>query len=441
MNQVEAKPRWYKAFFLALIMPLIVVMAIFPVRNWFTTTDIVMLQLLWVTWVAVRSNRRLAILTTLVSVACTDWFFVAPNFTFHIENIEYLVTFIVMLIVGFVISQLAGELSTKVRDVQLHASNSRTLYELAKDLNSLDTLDEQKKYFVQRIGKHLNASCTFMPAAPRGNSEFILLSEANPSRGGFNFTKRLTQGQKAFADTAISLLYQVHEKTLLRQQSAAISVQAELERAKNALLRSLSHDLRTPLATIMGASSMLADDEITLSDSVIKEQASNIYEQSKILNQHFDKVMELSRVNKMGENLCWQTINLQALLSEAKARRQQQLTHFVIDTNIDAQSKCIGDVTLLEIALANMLENAWRYGDGKVSVEFTQSSNQQKVCYQLLLTNNVITKAQTSSDEGVGLGSIICDVVAKFHQGTFTLTINNETQMAYAKLIWEKDND
>ncbi|MDN3399904.1 MULTISPECIES: DUF4118 domain-containing protein [unclassified Pseudoalteromonas] len=441
MNQVEAKPRWYKAFFLAVIMPLIVVMAIFPVRNWFTTTDIVMLQLLWVTWVAVRSNRRLAILTTLVSVACTDWFFVAPNFTFHIENIEYLVTFIVMLIVGFVISQLAGELSTKVRDVQLHASNSRTLYELAKDLNSLDTLDEQKKYFVQRIGKHLNASCTFMPAAPRGNSEFILLSEANPSRGGFNFTKRLTQGQKAFADTAISLLYQVHEKTLLRQQSAAISVQAELERAKNALLRSLSHDLRTPLATIMGASSMLADDEITLSDSVIKEQASNIYEQSKILNQHFDKVMELSRVNKMGENLCWQTINLQALLSEAKARRQQQLTHFVIDTNIDAQSKCIGDVTLLEIALANMLENAWRYGDGKVSVEFTQSSNQQKVCYQLLLTNNVITKAQTSSDEGVGLGSIICDVVAKFHQGTFTLTINNETQMAYAKLIWEKDND
>jgi two-component system sensor histidine kinase KdpD len=280
-----------------------------------------------------------------------------------------------------------------------------------------------------------------MPAAPRGNSEFILLSEVNPSWGGFNFTKRLTQGQKAFADTAISLLYQVHEKTLLRQQSAAISVQAELERAKNALLRSLSHDLRTPLATIMGASSMLADDEITLSDIVIKEQASNIYEQSKILNEHFDKVMELSRVNKMGENLSWQTINLQALLSEAKARRQQQLTDFVINTNIDAQTTCEGDVTLLEIALANMLENAWRYGDKKVSVEFTRSINQQKICYQLILTNNVITKAQTSSNEGVGLGSIICDVVAKFHQGTFTLTINNETNMAYAKLIWEKSND
>ncbi|MFP5304034.1 DUF4118 domain-containing protein, partial [Cobetia sp. SIMBA_158] len=79
---------------------------------------------LWVTSAAERSNRRLAILTTLVRGACTDRFFVAPNFTFHIENIEYLVAFMVMLIVGFVISQLAGELSTKVRDVQLHASNS-----------------------------------------------------------------------------------------------------------------------------------------------------------------------------------------------------------------------------------------------------------------------------------------------------------------------------
>ena len=184
MNQAEAKPRWYNALFLAVIMPLIVVIAIYPVRNWFTTTDIVMLQLLWVTWVAVRSNRRLAILTTLVSVACTDWFFVAPNFTFHIENIEYLVTFMVMLIVGFVISQLAGELSTKVRDVQLHASNSRTLYELAKDLNSLDTLDEQKKHFVQRISKHLNASCTFTPAASQGNSDFILQWGGVKKRGG-----------------------------------------------------------------------------------------------------------------------------------------------------------------------------------------------------------------------------------------------------------------
>lgn len=440
MKQAEVKLRLCYALFLSVVMPLVLVLAIYSLRDWFITTDIVMLQLLWVAFVAMRSNRRTAALTTLVSVACTDWFFVVPYFTFHIEDIEYLVTFVVMLIVGLVISQLAGELSTKIKDVQSHASNSRILYELARELNNLDTLDGQKKYFEQYMTAYLNIDCLWEKAYNHTASDFILLSDKDQTRGGFAFTAVLSEREKALANTAISLLYQVHEKTLLRQQTAAISVQAELERAKNALLRSLSHDLRTPLATIMGASSMLADKEITLSETVIKEQANNIYEQSKILNQHFDKVMELSRVNKIGENLCWQKINIQELLSEAKARRQKQLANFIVTTNIDASSYCRGDVTLLEIALANMLENAWRYGDGEVIIEFTRIHSEYDVSYQLLLSNKLISKSQANADEGVGLGSVICDVVAKFHQGTFSLTIDNNTKTAFAKLIWVKIN-
>jgi len=80
--------QYLSAIAASVLMPILIVLAIFPVRDWFTTTDIVMLQLLWVTLVALRSNRRVAAITTLVSVACTDWFFVTPYFTFHIENIE-----------------------------------------------------------------------------------------------------------------------------------------------------------------------------------------------------------------------------------------------------------------------------------------------------------------------------------------------------------------
>ena len=82
--------KWLKPLLLTTIAPIFIVLAIFPVREWLTTTDIVMLQLLWVAWVAVRQNAALAGITTLVSVACTDWFFVLPYFTFHIEKIECL---------------------------------------------------------------------------------------------------------------------------------------------------------------------------------------------------------------------------------------------------------------------------------------------------------------------------------------------------------------
>ena len=423
------KIQYLKAAFLSVLMPLVVVLAIFPFRELFTTTDIVMLQLLWVTWVAVQSNRRVAALTTLVSVACTDWFYVVPYFTFHIENIEYVVTFLVMLIVGLVISHLAGELNTKVRDVQAHASNSRLLYELAKKLNELDSLEEQKQLFLKTMAAHLGVACDWQLIASK---QFIYLNEHQAEFGGIAFAKALNAEQHALANTACSLLYQVQEKTLLREQSAAIKVQAELERSKNTLLRSLSHDLRTPLATIMGASSMLADDDIQLSSEVIKEQAANIYEQSKILNQHFDKVMELSKVNKLAENIKWQKLPILTLISEAKSRRQQQLENFKLRIEAQQQSICFGDETLLEIALANMLENAARYGDGSASIQFIETENE----YQIVLTNSLDNKYETSQDEGVGLGSVICDVVAKCHQGCFELTLNEQTKQATAILIW-----
>lgn len=423
------KIQYLKAAFLSVLMPLVVVLTIFPFRELFTTTDIVMLQLLWVTWVAVRSNRRVAALTTLVSVACTDWFYVVPYFTFHIENIEYVVTFLVMLIVGLVISHLAGELNTKVRDVQAHASNSRLLYELAKKLNDLDSLEEQKQLFLTTMAAHLKVACDWQLT---GSGQFIYLNEQQVEFGGIAFAKALNAEQLALANTACSLLYQVQEKTLLREQSAAIKVQAELERSKNTLLRSLSHDLRTPLATIMGASSMLADDDIQLSSEVIKEQAANIYEQSKILNQHFDKVMELSKVNKLAENINWQKLLILTLVSEAKSRRQQQLQCFKLNIEAQPNSLCFGDETLLEIAFANMLENAARYGNGTASMQFIETDSE----YRIVLTNPFANKHEASQDEGVGLGSVICDVVAKCHQGRFELTLNEQTKQATAILTW-----
>lgn len=418
--------------------PILIVLVIYPVRSWLTTTDIVMLQLLWVAWVAVRQNATLAAITTLVSIACTDWFFVLPYFTFHIEKIEYVVTFMVMLIVGLMISKLAGELSKTIRDTQLHANNTRCLYELAKALNTLDDITAQRGVFKAAIENHLGITLDWQSSYKEDDTYFSIASNGN--WGGFYTSAQLTPEKRAFINTAISLLFQVHENSDLRNQSAGVKVQAELERAKNALLRSLSHDLRTPLATIMGASSMLADDSIELSSELITEQAKNIYEQSEILNQHFNKVMELSRVNKIGEQLAWQTIDVHSLVTEAKGRRQQQLSNFNLEILFDNNAYCLGDETLLEIALANIFENAERYGNGEAQIRFEHKQLNNVLHYKLAVTNSVIVK-QTSADEGVGLGSVICDVVAQFHKGKFELMIDQQNTIATATLSWSRYND
>ncbi|WP_377110303.1 DUF4118 domain-containing protein [Pseudoalteromonas sp. R86517] len=426
----------FKGVLVTTVTPILIVLAIFPMRDWLTTTDIVMLQLLWVAWVAVRQNAALAAITTLVSVACTDWFFVMPYFTFHIEKIEYLVTFIVMLIVGLMISQLAGELSKNVRDTQLHANNTRCLYELAKTLNGLDDIAQQRKVFTIAIEGHLGILLKWDSKEGNAkNCEEYFTVKHNTQWGGFYTDTSLTAEKRAFIDTALSLLFQVHENSILRSESAAMQVKAELEGAKNALLRSLSHDLRTPLATIMGASSMLADENIELKQDIITEQAKNIYEQSEILNQHFNKVMELSRVNKIGEQLVWQTINVHTLVTEAKGRRQQQLSNFNLELAFDKATECLGDITLLEIALANIFENAARYGDGVATVQFTTKETDNVMHYKISVSNQIVNK-RASADEGVGLGSVICDVAAKFHQGEFMLRVDDQTKIATATLSW-----
>ncbi|MFY8328188.1 DUF4118 domain-containing protein [Pseudoalteromonas sp. ZZD1] len=430
--------KWLKPLLLTTVAPICIVLAIFPVREWLTTTDIVMLQLLWIAWVAVRQNATLAAITTLISVACTDWFFVLPYFTFHIEKIEYLVTFIVMLLVGLMISKLAGELSKNIRDTKLHANNTRCLYELAKVLNGLDDINAQRKVFINAIESHLGIRLNWQRHKAASGEYFNI--KHNIQWGGFHTYVKLSSEERAFINTALSLLFQFHENSTLRSQSASMAVQAELERAKNALLRSLSHDLRTPLATIMGASSMLADENIELSEALIAEQANNIYEQSEILNQHFNKVMELSRVNKIGEQLVWQTINVHTLVTEAKGRRQQLLGDFNLELHLDKTQSCLGDITLLEIALANIFENAARYGNGIAIVHFDAKDIEGAKHYKITVKNTVINK-QSSADEGVGLGSVICDVVAKFHQGEFVFEIDEQTRTAAAILSWRESHD
>lgn len=150
-------------------------------------------------------------------------------------------------------------------------------------------------------------------------------------------------------------------------------MQAELEHSRAMMLRSISHDLRTPLATIMGASSMLADKELKLSEAEVHEQAGNIYRQSSLLSEHFDKVMELSRVQQPQSTMQVELVAVTDVISAAIARRAALLATQPFDVQLSS-ADCFADASLLEIALANMLENAVKHGVAPVSIGFTRQN-------------------------------------------------------------------
>lgn len=209
---------------------------------------------------------------------------------------------------------------------------------------------------------------------------------------------------------------------LRRQQehSARQQLQVELEQQRAVLLRSLSHDLRTPLATIMGASSMLADDNLQLSDEQRRQQAQNIYQQSLLLNQHFEKVLELSKAQLMRDSLQRSLFSAADLMAGALARRPEDaaLLAPICQQSPGADGQLFsGDVELLEMALANMLENALRHGAPPYQLQLSAANGR----YQLRLHNAPGRKNTVQRDSGTGLGLRICQTVAALHQGHFTL--------------------
>ncbi|MDP5150533.1 sensor histidine kinase [Rheinheimera baltica] len=333
---------------LALAVPVAIALLLLPGRALLTTTDVAMLQLLWVTWVAQQVGQRWAIITTVSSVLLLDWFFVEPYNTLYINHIDYLITFIVMLLLGSFIGRLSGRLRVEL------------------------------------------------------------------ARAKKNMRKR----------------------QLLASKNRQARFQVELEHSRAMLLRSISHDLRTPLATIMGASSMLADSELTLSSEEIREQAANIYRQSSLLSEHFDKVMELSRVQQPQHTLARTELDVADVVSAAISRRAQLLTNQALQIHLNSHARCMADSTLLEIALANMLENAVRHGAAPVTVSFNLDNGD----YLLRVSNAVASQNTAQRDSGTGLGTAICKAVMQLHAGQFSLH-SSDNQTMLAQLRWPATTD
>lgn len=224
----------------------------------------------------------------------------------------------------------------------------------------------------------------------------------------------------------------MRQRQLLANKTRQARFQAELEYSRAMLLRSISHDLRTPLATIMGASSMLADKELTLSREVIKQQAENIFQQSTLLSQHFDKVMELSRVQQPQQTLALIELDVADIVSAAISRRAQLLNGLPLQTELTG-SQCVADSTLLEIALANMLENAVRHGAAPLIICFKVSDDY----YHLEVSNAPVQQQQSQRDSGTGLGIAICKAVMQLHNGQFRLQTTAD-DIVLATLHWPK---
>jgi two-component system sensor histidine kinase KdpD len=437
-----------------------------PLRGWLDQANTVMLFLLAVFIAAVRLGRGPAVLTAFLGVALFDVFFVLPHLSLTVADAQYLVTFAVMLAVGLITTHLTSQLAERREEAQARERETRMLYELARDLGAaltvgqavetvgtfLRTLGMDAAFVIDRggggredftqLGQPLDAE-QLRQAVSAYRGSILLAGDAGMIFLPFSGTTRL-RGVLAVAPMAgtppvplpllnavASLAGLAIERLHYAEVAQKSELDAQTEKLRASLLSSISHDLRTPLTSVIGLADALADTQSGLPASAM-ETAAIIRDQAHAMHSMVTNLLEMARLRsgRVILNLQWQPLDeivgsSLRLLDEALAQR-----HLVIDLPDDLPLIRF-DAVLMERVLCNLLENAVKYSAVGATIGLSARAAGGELAVSVCndgagfppdLIERVFEPFERGAHEptvpGTGIGLAICRAIIAAHGGT-----------------------
>jgi two-component system, OmpR family, sensor histidine kinase KdpD len=417
-------------------------------RSRLGTTDVAMLFLLAVVASATRYRRGAALFASILGIAAFDFVFVPPYYTFDVHDTAFLLTFTVMLL--DLDRELAGSRAREelARVVARHvgrAAHGEAVVVFVDETNLEDGIPNwPSNELFESTEMRVAATWAYQHGEPAGlgtghcgEAEAVLipLRMATGSLGVVALCpepagRRLTNEEYEAAVALGSQAAVAIERTILSEQSEAARVEAEAERLRTSLLSSLSHDLRTPLATIEGAASTIMQHGGTLPPEVRHDMAESILEESRRMSRLVSNLLDMIRVETgaLAVQKAWQP--LEEALGVALLRLDASLGSHPVDVRLPADLPLVAiDELLIEQVFINLLENAIKYtppgtpisvgawqGNGAIVVEVADGGpgvapGSEETVFRKFY------RAGSGPEGGAGLGLTICRGIVTAHGG------------------------
>ena len=449
-----------------------VILVTAPLLHVLEPSNIVMLLLLAVVFSALRYGRGPAVLAAFVSVAAFDFFAVAPRFTFAVSDVQYLVTFAVMLIVALVIGQLTAGLTYQARVATLREGRVRALYELSRDLAAALMPEQIVEIGTRMLQAEFEARAVFLlldgddrlvlpeatdvdaslanwtlahaEAAGRGTGTlpasamlYVPLKAPVRVRGVVALALRNPRRlelpeQRRLLDTFASLLAIALERIHYVDVAQKTTVQMESERLRNALLGAISHDLRTPLAALAGMADSLQLTAPPLAPAHA-EIAQALREAAVRMNALVNNLLDMARLEsgRVALNLQWQPLE-EVVGSALRSLGGLFAGRHPIRVSLPVDLPLLRfDAVLIERVLANLLENAAKYTPVGSAISIGAAATLASVEVWVAdegpglppgreerLFEKFERGRKESATPGVGLGLAICRAIVVAHGGT-----------------------
>ncbi len=449
----------------------------------FSLANIVMVYLLGVVAVASRLGHGPSILASILSVAAFDFVFVPPQWTFAVADTEYLVTFAVMLATGLLISTLTTRLRMQADAAQHREQRTSALFAMSRQLVEADTIGDLVALAVKHVGSAFDCDVhllfpdatrkrvtPFVAAAASATNElnehdigvaqwvydngeragrgtdtlpsalslFVPLRTPNGVVGILGIRPKHSTGTHTFSsdqlrllETFGSLLALTEERIRSATEAHRALVQVNTERMRNSLLSAVSHDLRTPLTTITGASSALLDNDTVLSDDARRELAESIYDESERLNRLVANLLDMTRLEAGALRPNIELNSIEEMVGVVLNRMNRQLQHHSLVARLPNDLPLVPcDGLLVEQLLTNLIENAIKWTPAETEVELSArvvgGDLQIEVAdrgpgfaagEEQRIFEKFYRSLASQRRAGVGLGLPICRAIAILHGG------------------------
>lgn len=443
----------------------------------FEAANLVMLYLLGVVIIALVYGRWPSVLATVINVVSFDLFFVAPRGTLAVSDVQYLLTFGVMLTVGLLIGNLTAGVRYQARVARYREQRTRHLYEMSKALavgRSREDIAATSERFIASTfqarsqlllpdemdrlspltqptaaitwddaiarwsfdkGQPAGAGTDTLPGVPY---QILPLKSAARTWGLLvvepaNLRQLMIPEQQRLLETFTLLVASALERLALTASEEQARLNSERESLRNSLLAALSHDLRTPLTVLFGQAEILTLD-LASEGSKHAPQANEIRQHVLNTTRLVNNLLDMARIQSGGFNLHKEWLTLEEVVGSALRMLEPGLggRHIQLDLP-DPLLLVHVDGPLFERVLINLLENAVKYTGPQAQIGIAAHVDPHHLLLEVWDNGPGIPPGQEqaifdkfargnkeSAIPGVGLGLAICQAIVEVHGGTIS---------------------
>lgn len=442
-----------------------VTLLVSPLHALLDLSNVALLYVVAVVVAGARYGRGVAIFAALFGSLLFAYVFVPPHFSLAITDMQYLLSAAIMLVVALLVGHLTANLRTHAEMVEAQAAQTKSLYEFARQLtatrSSEAVIETGLRFLAQTIGTHQarfiapgqfddpndpangtlirtcieNKGLVSRPLDSAGEAIAVLpLLSLGVDQGVIWFQIDSTQvestSQREFLETIGSLIAVTLERTHYLEIARDIEMRHTAESLRNTILSSLSHDIRTPLTSLVGTA-----DTLMLGHTLPPERQLSLLrglrEQALSIHQFVNNLLDMARLQSgnVELNLAWQPIEevVGAALQQIRSVAETRVFEVTIERGLPPLKI---DATLMERALWNLLENAVKYSPEDTPIELNVrrlgGSIEIMVCDRGTglpgkdrdALFGLFKRGQSeSSVPGVGIGLSIVKSIAEVHQG------------------------